>query len=249
MRSRVPERSGPISRSMACRRPSTRHLASSIAKATAWTQLGRLVQPEPRRVPRNRRRVRVGQNHRRSDPDGTGASNRRPDPAWTGLWCRSRRTRPHAARERGRSQMVFQDPITASLDPRQRVEDGLDEIQRLHFRRPAEARARRSAGTRRGGRPEPAGRSCRPAALRADSASGSRSHARWRPSPRSDSGRGGIRSGCLDPGADPESARRPAGTTGLPTYIVISHDLAVVRHVAEECLVHVQGQRSSRAAT
>ena len=48
-------------------------------------------------------------------------------------------------RERARQmQMVFQDPYR-SLDPRQHVEDGLDEIQRLHFRRPANDRARRSA--------------------------------------------------------------------------------------------------------
>ena len=55
-----------------------------------------------------------------------------------------------ARRERARQmQMVFQDPYTI-LDPRQHVGEGLDEIQRLHFRRPpvTELDARRNSSRR-----------------------------------------------------------------------------------------------------
>src|SRR5262249_34665218 len=54
--------------------------------------------------------------------------------------------RPSARTRRERArviQMVFQDPFTA-LDPRMRIGDGLDEIQRVHFSRTRPERAARS---------------------------------------------------------------------------------------------------------
>ena len=47
----------------------------------------------------------------------------------------------------------------------------------------------------------------------ADSASGSQSHVRWRRTLDPDSRRGGFGPRCLDPGADSQSAGRPADTT------------------------------------
>ena len=144
-------------------------------------------------------------------------------------------------RERARQmQMVFQDPYR-SLDPRQHVQDGLDEIQRLHFRRPAKDRARRSAEL-----VEAVGLSPRDAAAVPRALSGGQ---RQRVAiARALASEPAIL--ILDEAVSALDVSIQAQILNLLadlrerlglTYIVISHDLAVVRHVAEECLVMYRG--------
>ncbi len=146
-----------------------------------------------------------------------------------------------ARRVRARQmQMVFQDPYR-SLDPRQHVGEGLDEIQRLHFRRPASDRARRSAEL-----VEAVGLSPRDAAAVPRALSGGQ---RQRVAiARALASEPAIlildeAVSALDVSIQAQILNLLAdlrARLGL-TYIVISHDLAVVRQVADECLVMYRG--------
>jgi oligopeptide transport system ATP-binding protein len=144
-------------------------------------------------------------------------------------------------RRRARSmQMVFQDPFT-SLDPRQRVGDGIDEIQRVHFDRSAAERAERTA------------------ALLHSVGLGER-HANARPRRLSGGQRQRVaiaralatepRIVILDEAVSALDVSIQAQILNLladlraelgVAYIVITHDLAVVRQIADRCLVMHRG--------
>ena len=152
-------------------------------------------------------------------------------------------------RRRGREiQMVFQDPYT-SLDPRQRVADCLDEVLRFHFADPADARRARvdqllhqvGLGERESTalpRELSGGQRQRVAIARALAAVPSVLILDEAVSALDVS----IQAQILNLLADIRDE------TGI-AYVVVSHDLAVVRQLVDETLVMHRGEVVERGAT
>ena len=145
-------------------------------------------------------------------------------------------------RARRNVQLVFQDPF-ASLNPRYDRAPDLSPEPLINYGavndrgvRPPDRNALFDCG--RAGAASMGPLSAR--ILRRPGASGSRSRGRWRSIQRvlilDESGRGARR---LDPGADPQPARRPqrAGVS----YLLISHDLSVVEFISTTVAVMYLG--------
>ena len=140
-------------------------------------------------------------------------------------------------------QMIFQDPYS-SLNPRHTV----GKIVGAPFRLQGVTPARRgeaggpgacssSSGSTRS--TTTATRTSSPAA----SGSASASPARWRCEPRADRGRrAGLRARRLDPGPGDQPAARTCRTELDLTYVMIAHDLSVVRHVSDRVAVMYLGK-------
>ena len=191
---------------------------------------GRLVLRAPRRDLRARRRVRLRQDDARS-------ARRRPGAADLGRGAlRGRRHHQAAAAascgmRRRDLQMMFQDPY-ASLDPRMRVETIVREplaVQGIGTRGPAEQARRPSCWARSGCPPSaaellPARVLRRPApAHRPGPGAGARTRSSSSPTSRSRALDVSIQ--AADPQPHEATCRQRHGLT----YIVISHDLAVVQ--------------------
>jgi peptide/nickel transport system ATP-binding protein len=151
--------------------------------------------------------------------------------------------RPNARARRTRSrliQMVFQDPFT-SLDPHMRIAAGLDEIQRFHFKRTAaERRARTAELLEAVGLGERHGRSL-PARLSGGQRQRVAIARALATEPRILVLDEAVSS--LDVSIQAQILNLLAelrGRLGL-TYVLISHDLAVVRQIADEAIVMYRG--------
>ncbi len=152
-------------------------------------------------------------------------------------------------RRRGReTQMVFQDPYT-SLDPRQRVADCLDEVMRFHFSHSADERRKRTDQLLRqvglGDRESTAlprelsgGQRQRVAIARSLAAAPSVLILDEAVSALDVS----IQAQILNLLADIRDE------TGI-AYVVVSHDLAVVRQLVDETLVMYRGEVVERGRT
>ena len=139
--------------------------------------------------------------------------------------------------------MIFQDPY-GSLNPRRRVGSIIGDPFAIHgvaegAERPAQVQELMEL--RRASTPSTttASRPSSPAA----SASASASPGRSRCEPKLDRlRRAGVGAGRVDPGADHQPARGPAGASCGLTYVFIAHDLSVVRHVSDRVAVMYLGK-------
>ena len=148
-----------------------------------------------------------------------------------------------AARSAQRAiQIIFQDPFGA-LDPRMPVSAIIAEpllIQRIGNR--AERAARAADLVEQVGpaarRPEPLS-----ARILRRPAPAHRDRPRARPGPGADRrGRAAVGAGRLDPEPDPQSAGRHCSAQRGLAYLFISHDLAVVNHLADRVAVLYLGR-------
>ena len=136
-------------------------------------------------------------------------------------------------------QIVFQDPY-ASLDPRMTVRSIIGEPMKIH----GSGRRQGRAGPRaaRAGRAQPRARQPVPARVLRRAAPARRHRARaGARARRAGARRAGLGARRVDPGRRREPARRPAGRLGL-TYLIIAHDLSVVRHISDEVAVMYLGK-------
>ena len=183
----------------------------------------------------DRRRVRLGQDDRRPDARRARAPRRpaRSSPADATARCR-RAPRASAAAAAARSRSSSRTRTRASTRG-SRARGPIDEVLRLHRgdRRGARgariARARRPGRPRRAADPRPAARAVR----RPAPAGGDRTRPGRRaagPHPRR-VGRGARR---LDPGPGAQPACRHPRRDAACRYVLICHDLAVVRQLTDE---------------
>ena len=196
-------------------------------------RLGRLVRRPPRRDVRARRRVGLRQDDDRLARRGAAPGRRRARSGSTGEDMATLRGRA-LRRARRDLQLMFQDPY-ASLDPRMRV----GPIDQRAARRPAaSARAPTGGSASREllaevGLSPKCGRALSARVLGRPAAA-HRPRARARAQPEADRRRRArLRARRLDPGADPQPDARACSDAHELTYIVISHDLAVVRYLAD----------------
>ena len=162
---------------------------------------------------------------------------------------RARTCSPRAERDlrsvRGNDiTMIFQEPMT-SLNPLHTIERQVGEVLTLHqgLRRRRRARARSSCSSEVGIRDagEAARRLSAPALRRPAPARDDRHGARQRAGPadrrRADDGARRHR-----PGADPRAARRPAEARLGMAMLFITHDLGIVRKIADRVCVMTKGK-------
>jgi oligopeptide transport system ATP-binding protein len=159
-----------------------------------------------------------------------------------------RASRSEQRRRAREIQMVFQDPYT-SLDPRQPIGSAIDEVLRLHFELPAQARrervgellamvglverhARALPGALSGGQRQRVAiaraLAAQPAALILDESVSALDVS--------------IQAQILNLLADLRAS------TGI-AYLLISHDLAVVRHVTDQTIVMRRGEVIEQGST
>ncbi len=230
-------------------------MAEQAADVEVTRRRQALPHPRPWRRTRSRRRVRTRRTRGRVlgivGESGCGKSTlpgcmtrlERPD-----LGQRRSPRRAHRPRHAGRApikacaatiQLVFQDPYS-SLDPRQRVGAALDEVLTVH-RLPTGTVAPVGALLETVGLPPFDRRSLPAPALRRPA-----SARRHRPGARRPPGdprprRTGVGAGRLRPRRNHQPAVPAAVDLGL-TFVFISHDLGMVRHLADDIAVMYLGK-------
>ena len=191
------------------------------------------------RDPRPSSASRAAARPRRSSSSWSSPS-RSAGASWSGARCCRRSNGGSGARCGRDIQIVFQDP-SAAVDPRLPVGDVIGEPL-LAQRVPREAREKRRApscsswsGSTRDGR-------ALPARVLGRSAAAHRHRAGLATDPSPGARRAGLGARRLDPGRRHQPARRTCATSSDCRWLFVAHDLAVVRHIADEVAVMYLGR-------